>query len=62
MEPKLTTKQIRDKFKEETGKNAIITSIKESEYRTGYPKKTRVETYNPVYALWLENFLIKLSE
>lgn len=39
MKPELTTKDIRQKFKEETGKDAILTAIKESSYRSGYPKK-----------------------
>jgi hypothetical protein len=57
----LSTEDIRKKFKEETGKDAILKSIKESAYRSGYPKKIRLETYNPLYTVWLEKFLIQNS-
>lgn len=61
MKPELTTKDIRQKFKEETGKDAILTAIKESSYRSGYPKKITIENFNPAYTVWLENFLVKNS-
>lgn len=61
MEPELTVKDIRTKFRHETGQDATIKTIRESEYKSGYPKKTQIEQYNPAYTKWLENFLIKLS-
>jgi hypothetical protein len=60
--PELTTNDIRKKFKDETGGDAIIKSIKESSYRSGYPKKIQIENYNPAYTAWLENFLVKNSD
>ena len=60
-EKKLTITEIRQKFRKETGKTAIITTIKEGFYRSGLPKKTKVEQYHPDYARWLENILLKLG-
>ena len=60
--PKLTSSDIRNKFREETGKKAILKTIKESVYLSGYPKKVQIESYNPLYTKWLEDFLIKNSE
>jgi len=57
----ITAEDIRKKFREETGKDAIITTIKEGSYRSGYPKSIKVENYNPVYAAWLENLIVKNS-
>ena len=61
MESEFTIKDVRNKFKEETGQNAIISTIKEGLYRSGYPKKIKNESYNPLYTKWLENFLVKNS-
>ena len=61
MEKKITEKDIRAKFREETGKEAILRSIKEEFYRSGLPKKTKVEQYNPQYTKWLENILVSNS-
>lgn len=61
MEQKLSIDKIRKKFREETGKNAIITKIVETQYRSGYPKKNRVDQYSPEYSQWLENLLIRLA-
>lgn len=58
MMPELTIKEIREQFKKETGKDAIIKTIKEGVYLSGYPKKIKMENYNPVYTKWLENFLL----
>lgn len=59
MSDKITAKNIRAQFRKETGKNAIIKTLRETAYRSGYPKKTTIESYNPDYTLWLENFLVK---
>ena len=61
MDTKITNKDIRKKFKTETGTDAIIQTIKEGGYLSGYPKKTKVENFNPLYTIWLENFLVKNS-
>ena len=60
--PELTTKDVRKKFKEETGMDATIKMVRESAYRSGYPKKITIENFNPVYTIWLENFLVKNSD
>ena len=57
----LTIKEIRKKFREETGKDATIRVIRETTYRSGYPKKQTVENYNPVYTKWLEDLIVKSS-
>ena len=57
----LTTKDVRKKFREETGMDATIKMLRESTYRSGYPKKTVIENFNPAYTVWLENFLVKNS-
>ncbi len=61
MGSEITVKDIRTKFRQETGQDTTIKTIRESEYRSGYPKKRQIEQYNPIYTNWLENFLIKLS-
>lgn len=61
MEKQITVDDVRKRFKEETGKDAILVNIREGTYRTGYPKKITVQNYNPAYTLWLENFLVKNS-
>jgi hypothetical protein len=57
----ITAEDIRKKFREETGQDATKKLVKESSYRSGYPKKINVETFNPQYTAWLENFLVKNS-
>lgn len=61
MGDKLTAKKIRDKFNKDTGKNAIVTQIREGEYITGLPKKIKKEQYHPAYTMWLENLIIQLA-
>jgi hypothetical protein len=62
MEENLTTDKIRRKFKKDTGKNAIITQIKEGKYISGLPKKIKTEQYNPAYTMWLENLIVELAK
>jgi hypothetical protein len=61
MEKKLTIKDIRKKFKKDTGMDSILTTIREGTYMSGLPKKEKTEQYNPRYCQWLEELLIKLG-
>jgi hypothetical protein len=61
MQQKLSIKEIRKKYREETGQDATVKKMVETYYRSGYPKKNQIEQYTPEYTQWLENLMIRLA-